>query len=582
MFKIVTKISELPDFEGPVFCDIETDGLYTNIRMIQFFTPQVNQVYILDLAPVGYNKIEYVGAIAALRNYLKTIHSVWYNASYDLGTLNVSPDKIDDLYYAMKMAYPQFGLEGFGLKKIVKKLRYTEGLYDSTQEDHGKKGYPRGSYVSQSQLRYASIDVIALEKIWNDPKIRNVIQNNKAYALDIQSLKYSVVYQQNGLLLDHNMWAKALESSKEDVITYSALLPATLNPNSYIQVRRHLSIEESDREALVKHSLSSSDTAKDADNIIRLKRALKEVKYLQSINFDRMYTKFNPGGAISGRFTSAGGDIEQAFNSQQIPRQFQHLFNQPTEDTVVIDADYSTLELRLAATIFGVKTMYKQLLDGRDLHTEMAIHTTGKALHPDGIIQMGGSHRDTTVVSREFITDNDRTNAKSVGFGFVFGMSAESFIAYARTSFGLTVSKANAQTFRDKYFQLYPEIKRRHNFIWNNYKKPNFFVYTALGRPIKPKMGTDGINTPIQGSGAEVVKLAIKYLVEDNKDKPMLSWIYNVVHDAIYLRVPRTEDSKDISKRLNVAMLKGWTELSKTELFLYKDVPMIAECEIND
>jgi len=585
MYKIVYTLQELPDWDktSPIFSDIETESLYTDIRLIQFYQPLTSDtVYILDLAPTNYNIDDYRALVEQLRVYLQDLWTVWYNSSFDLGTLNISPDKFDDIYYAVKLAYPEFGIKGFGLKKIVKRLRSTQGLYDSTEEDHGAKGFPKGSYISASAYRYAAIDVIALDKLWDDPKIRNVIQDSLPYKVDILSQGYALIYQQNGLLVNREAVNRELKKSKLDRDKYTALLPDGFNPNSYIQVRKYLNIEKSDREALVEYSLSDADNAVDADYIIRLKRAKKEIGYLQSISFNKMYTKFNVAGAVSGRFTSSGGDLAQGFNAQQIPRQFQYIFNSPTEDTVIIDADYSTLELRLAAAIFNENNMYNQLKEGKDLHTEMALLTTGKKLHPDGLIKMGGSHRDTTVVSEKYITDNDRTNAKSIQFGYVFGMSAASYIGYARTSFGIKVTLDEATMYRDTYFRHYPNIAKLHNYVWTNYKKPGFLVYTALGRPIKPKLGTDGINGPIQGSGAETTKLAVHYLVQDNPDIPMLKYIYNVVHDAIYLRVPKTDNYIEIGKKLEEAMLKAWVEISKTKAFKFKDIPMIAEVEIKE
>ena len=88
---------------------------------------------------------------------------------------------------------------------------------------------------------------------------------------------------------------------------------------------------------------------------------------------------------------------------------------------------------------------------------------------------------------------------------------------------------------------------------------------------MKPKLGTDGINIPVQGSEAETTKLAVHYLIKEYPEAIHL--IFNVVHDAIYLRVPLgTEEMWDM--RLEKAMLKGWEEISKTSLFKYKDIPM--------
>ncbi len=161
----------------------------------------------------------------------------------------------------------------------------------------------------------------------------------------------------------------------------------------------------------------------------------------------------------------------------------------------------------------------------------------------------------------------------------VFGMSAKTFVSYAFTSYGTKYSLEQAEDVRKMYFAKYPNIAKYHNYIWSNYKKQGFVVQTALGRRVKPKLGTDGINTPVQGSGAETTKLAVHYLVRDYGAE-VLKYIYSVVHDAIYLRVPRGQE--DIwEERLEKSMLKGWQEISKCALFNFDDIPMIAEVEVN-
>lgn len=110
-YKIVHSLKELPNFSSdqPIFSDIETDGLYTNFRMIQFYQPQTSPlIYILDIAPMGYDGLQYISDLDNLKDYLNTKWTVWYNASYDLGTLNISPSlnggRVDDLYYLVKDA----------------------------------------------------------------------------------------------------------------------------------------------------------------------------------------------------------------------------------------------------------------------------------------------------------------------------------------------------------------------------------------------------------------------------------------------------------------------------------------------
>lgn len=591
-YEIVNKISELPNFDKdtPVFSDIETDDLYGPLRMIQFYQPETNpKIYIVDIAPMGYNLSDWQHELRNVEDFCMAHHTVWYNSSYDLGTMNISPSmgikhpdevtentkytkRVDDLFYLMKIAYPEF--QEFGLKKIVKRLRYTQGLYEGINTDEAVKGFVRGAYVSQQAFKYSALDVYALSLIWQDTKIQKM-RENLSYIVDMESQAHALIYQQNGLVLDREMWKDKLEFARKEVIKYEALLPRGFNPNSYKQVRALLHIEKSAHEDLVLHKGSGEPTAHLAEYIILCKKYRKQVSYLKNIEFDRMFTKFNAAGAITGRFTSSGGCLHDHFNAQQIPRELQKLFTQDTADTKVIDLDYSTLELRLACAIYGVSHMRKQFLEGRDLHVDMALAISPKTIAPDGYPEINyrnllpWGHPD-----EKFLNEKERNDAKSVNFGYVFGMSAKSYVAYAYTSYEVVVTQDKSTDIRNAYFKLYPELAQKHSYVWNNYKKPSFIVTTALGRRVKPKLGTDGINIPIQGSGAETTKLGGMYLIREN---PLfLKYIYNIVHDAIYSRVPTAQHS-ELSEIQGKAMIKGWTEISKTNAFVYKDIPIEVE-----
>lgn len=570
--KILTSLKDLPQFNPsqPVFCDIETQGLYINTRLIQFYQPTLtDDIYILDLAPIGYNKNTYEKLLSDTVEYMSTLHLVFYNASYDLGTLNLVPAKIDDLFYAVKSAYPEF-ME-FSLDKVVLKLGLGNLYAGLDKKLLQKQGFILGAYLSQAQLKYSATDVLALAKIWSFPKVQDIISNNMAYKVDILSLSYAIQYQQNGLLVDLHTRNKELQRASEEVEKLNKELPDGFNPNSFVQVRKYLQTEDSDHDALVEYALSDRPLANKAKVIIDIKKAKKEVSYLESINTDKMFTRFNVAGAITGRFTSSGGDLPFGFNSQQIPRQFQKLFKADTNTTAVVGLDYATLELRLACTIFGEQVMYKQLLDGEDLHTSMAKAITGKELHPDGLQGAKDAASGMATASYDYITHKDRTDAKSANFGFVFGMSAKKYQNYAFTSYGISVSLEEAVALRQAYFTKYPTFKAYHAKVWDAVGKGGYVYRTALGRRVKPKLGTDAINGPVQGSGGEATKLAVHYLVKEYPEA--LQYIFNVVHDAIYLRVPK-EDKILWRKRLAKAMVTGWNELLKSPLCIYKDIPM--------
>ena len=347
----------------PVFFDIESDGLYINVSLIQLRqSGKTHFIYINDDSE-----------LEELNNFLKDYHLVGYNLSYDLGALNLVPKDIDDLFYAVKTAFPR--IPRFSLATVIDYFGFDlyEGLDKQAMQ---KAGFKRNTTYSPEQLRYAEADVEALEILYNKPEIQDVIKNNIAYSLDKKSLLYAAEYQQNGLIVDQKAVKKELDLLEEDInLNYIKL--NGLNPNSPKQCKEALNVGKTDKDTLVALIAEGNDLAK---TIYDQRRLLKRKTMLDSYNFPKVYTKFNPAGAVSGRFTASGGDMVDGINAQQITRDLQYLFNQPTDDTVIIEADFSTAELRAAASIMREPQMYKELMDGTDLHKISATMVTGGKL----------------------------------------------------------------------------------------------------------------------------------------------------------------------------------------------------------
>ena len=158
-----------------------------------------------------------------------------------------------------------------------------------------------------------------------------------------------------------------------------------------------------------------------------------------------------------------------------------------------------------------------------------------------------------------------------------FGLSAQNFIEYAFDLYGLKFSLEQSTAFRNQFFNAYPNFKKYHDFVYKAMATKTYICSTALGRQIKPRLGTDAINAPVQGSGAECTKLAIHYMVQE--DIRSLEVIMNVIHDAIYLRT-KASDSEYWSDLLKRNMEKAWVQLSKSSLFKYSDIPMPVEVKI--
>lgn len=541
---IIANLDELAHMttKDPIFADIETDGLYLETRLIQLYQPATHKkfVYIIDTDIISLEKAKV---------WLKNKHTVWHGCTYDFGTLQMTTETFDDTMYLARTAYPEW--QRFTLDNVIDRL----GL--NLYEDLDKKalqraGFKKGAVLTQEQYRYAATDVWALAKIWEDRRIQ-ATRNVLAYKVDILSVGYSIEYQKNGLLVSQQDVIREL-ANIAGVISDNEEALQGLNPNSPKQVKEFLGSEDSSKETLVKLIAKGNKTA---ELVYNQRRLLKRRTMLESYNFPKVETRFNPAGAATGRFTSTGGDLQRGINAQQITRDLQYIFNKDTEDTSVVHADYSTAELRAGCAIMREPMMYQELKEGKDLHKIAAT------------LALGGDPED--------VTKAERQKGKAISFGFIFGMSAPSFVEYAYVNYGVKFSLNEAKAIKNNYTKRYRAIAQYHKEKWDNYETVP--VETPLGRKNKARLGTDAINYATQGCIAETTKLAIHYLCKEHPSA--ISYIYNVVHDAVYLRVPKGRE-KIWADRLVKAMKKGWSEMCKRPMIFYKDIPMPVEVEYLD
>jgi len=542
-YKVINSLDELSHINttDPVFADIETDGLYINTRLIQVYQPSTNEqiVYIIDTDKI---------ALDDAKEFLKPLWTVWHNASYDLGTLNIVPAVVDDTFYLAKTAYPEW--QAFGLDNVLAKLGWTK-LYEGLDKKQMQKGgFVKGAYLSAKQLKYSATDVFALAQVWKNKRFQ-ATREVLAYKVDILALRDVIVWQQNGIPVLPDVYESYCSKALAEKEEFLALLPNGLNPRSPKQVKELLGTDSSDKPTLMRKYIN--DGVSVAGDILKARKALNDISKLNQFRYAKVYGRFNPAGAVTGRWTCKGGDMIAGTNLQNYPRQFKGIFGvKPDSDMILVTADYSTAELRAAASIYREPAMYKALKDGKDLHKFTASMIYG--------------------IPIEEVQGRQRSNAKVANFGFAFGLSAKTFVTYAFDLYNLKFTLEEAQALKDKWFKAYPAIAKYHKMCWNEMSKPEPYICkTALGRRIAPKLGTDAINAPVQGSIAETMKLAIYYMSKENKD--VLKYIINSVHDSIYLLVPE-KDAKYWGDLVKRNMIKGWQELSKTSLMYYKDIPM--------
>lgn len=541
-YKICASIEEVKHFspELETFSDIESGGLYIDTRLMQVYQPATDDmIYILDTDKIP---------LETIKEWLLDKWTIWQGGNYDFGTLGITTREFDDTLLLARLAYPEW--REFKLDNIVSRLGF-DYLYDGLDKAALQKlGFKPGAYLSQNQLRYSATDVYALSLIWKDRRIQEA-REILSYKVNKFSLKYAVQYQQNKLLVDQKSVREELDKVEVKIREYEAKLRG-LNPNSPKQCKEALGVASTDKNTLIKLIANGNELA---ESIFTQRRLMKRRTFLNSYNYPWVETRFNPAGAATGRFTSTGGDLPRGINAQQITRDLQYIFHQPTETTSVVHADFSTAELRAGCSIMKDETMYEELKAGHDLHKLAALLAMP----------------DKTLAD---ITKADRQKGKAISFGFIFGMSAESFQEYAYVNYGVKFTLEECKMIKTKYNTKYRGISSYHKEKWNNYKSTP--VRTPMGTANMANLGTDAINFATQGGIAEVTKLSVHYLCRDYPEA--IKYIFNVVHDAIYLRTPKGVEQL-WADRLAECMKKGWQEFCKLPMLFYKDIPMPVEVE---
>jgi DNA polymerase I-like protein with 3'-5' exonuclease and polymerase domains len=230
----------------------------------------------------------------------------------------------------------------------------------------------------------------------------------------------------------------------------------------------------------------------------------------------RLHASYKLSGARTGRLSCSGPNL------QQLPRDKDVRSNFISRDNYCfVVADYSQIELRVAAELSQDPAMLNAYRTGVDLHTLTASKVSGKALNE--------------------VTKTDRQMAKAVNFGFLFGLGAKKFSHYAKKSYGAEVSEEEAsdaiKTFRETYAGYHAWQKRQAEEASVSLK-----VRTPCGklRSLDPEntYGT-AMNTPVQGGAAECMLYSLIML--DTYATDIGFKVINVVHDEVICEVVNDE-----------------------------------------
>ena len=264
----------------------------------------------------------------------------------------------------------------------------------------------------------------------------------------------------------------------------------------------------------------------------------------------RIHSFFHQTITATGRISSTEPNLQNIPTRFELGKQLRKAFK-PAENYIYIDADYSQIELRGLAHISNDEHMVQAFINGEDIHRQAA----SKVFN----------------IPIDEVTKEQRSNAKAVNFGIVYGIS----------DFGLGeqlhISRKKAKQYIDQYLEMYSGIKKFMENIVESAKEKGYVETEFKRRRYIPELKSNNymvrqfgqrvaMNTPIQGTAADIMKIAMINVMKELKSRNMKSKIVLQVHDEMMIEtaLEEVDEVKDILKE-------------KMENAIKLRVPLIAE-----
>lgn len=266
----------------------------------------------------------------------------------------------------------------------------------------------------------------------------------------------------------------------------------------------------------------------------------------------KIHTSFNQAVTATGRLSSTNPNLQNIPVRDELGREIRKAFIPDNDDCLFFSADYSQIELRIMAHLSGDPHMIEAFRSGADIHAATAAKIYG--------------------VPIEEVTSDMRRKAKTANFGIIYGISV----------FGLAerlgISRSESKELIDGYFKTYPrireymdesiEVARKQGYVETIFKRkrflPDIHSHNAVVRGYAER---NAINAPIQGSAADVIKLAMVRIFQRFEDEGLRSKMILQVHDELNFNVYRNE-----AERVKQIVLE------EMERVMPLRVPLIADC----
>ncbi len=570
-YKAVTNLQELTLFVDEIISsrktvafDTETDGLNTYEARLVGFSLSVEKgsgIYVPVILPGEMFAPETISKDNCLKQ-LERIFSnedltlIMHNGKFDLEVLKTNGLKCEikcavaDTMIAAWLLNPDAtGKSPYSLEYLAEK---NLGLAGIEFNDIVPKGKTFADVELEQAFPYGAEDSDFTLQLWEifKPKLKEKNLENLFYSMEMKLIPVLAEMELNGIHLDKNTlneYSKelALKISETEKNIYEETghefnIASTRQLQTVLFEERKLTPGKKTKTGYSTDSAELESLKERTDDPLpamildyrsftKLQSTYVETLPLLADENSRVHTSFLQTGTATGRLSSRDPNLQNIPVRDENGRRIRSAFT-AENGSVLISADYSQIELVILAHLSGDKNLCGAFLDGTDVHKSTAALIYG--------------------ISLDEVKPEQRRLAKTVNFGVMYGMSA------FRLSNELGISRTEARDFIDRYFETYAQVKE---FINSTVEKAQAegYVETLMGRRravkdinsrnklIQQAAQRIAVNTPIQGSAADIVKKAMLDVNAELKKTNSRVKMLLQVHDELIFECPDDEKSID-------------------------------------
>ena len=416
----------------------------------------------------------------------------------------------------------------------------------------GKKQISMAEVSIEEAARYAADDAVVVLQLM--PQLQDALDGAGATPLfeeiEMPLIPVLAAMEMNGIALDmdflERMSAELLERMRTIEEQIYQAVGGTFNLNSPKQLSEALFDRLKLRPPAGIRRTSSGyfstaagvlETLRDQHPVIQWVLEYRELSKLRSTYVEalpqqvnphtgRVHTSYNQAGSRTGRIASSDPNLQNIPIRTELGRRVRQAFI-AAPGNQLLAVDYSQVELRIVAHMSGDKAMLEAFRRGQDIHATTAAAVFGVPL--------------------EEVTPTQRRHAKAINFGLIYGMSP----------FGLTRSTdltlAEAENFVQAYFQKFPGVKRylddirkqaaEQGYVETLLGRRRYFpgLRDAQGRQQREREEREAINAPIQGTAADIMKIAMLRVASVLRESGLHARMLLQVHDELVLECPQAE-----------------------------------------